>query len=115
MVSCRLKSWVPNISGLILPSRTSASSIGTVVPSTSPIVMVTFLIQRSSRCSVAGAMDANVGDHSPGPHDAGAGLEGLRDADCLDGHVRAAIGKLGNPGVYTSDAADDLLCVDLGG
>src|ERR1700736_6734043 len=54
-MSCSAKSCVPNISAAIFPDRTSCSSSGTVVPSTRPVVIVTFLIHSSSRCSVVGA------------------------------------------------------------
>ena len=54
-MSCKAKSCVPNISAAILPDLTSCSSSGTVVPSTRPVVIVTFLIHSSSRCSVVGA------------------------------------------------------------
>ena len=49
MMSSSGKRWVPSFSASIRPSRTSCRSVGMVEPLTSPVVIVMFLIQSSSR------------------------------------------------------------------
>jgi hypothetical protein len=62
--------------------------IGTVVPSTRPVVIVTFLIHKSSRCSVVGGtMHPDIGDDPARADHAGRDVKGFRDADGLDRDV----------------------------
>ena len=97
---------------------TSFSSVGVEYVSTRPVVIVTSLIHRSSRCSVAGRRGRRCSPRTPGRTSAAASSKVGRDADGLDGDVGTEpIGQLGEDlgRILTVVVDDDVGAEALGG